>query len=267
MVLIRFDGVSLKTVVIVSDLHCGHVKGLMPESVRKVDGNVVYPNALQMELLDAWKEVVDSWRQPDALVVNGDALDGVAPSHATELWTSDLHDQVVCASELLDMFEAKRYFFTAGTPYHTSLEGQKSEQMLASIYHTNVYDEISLQVDDVKLHFAHHIPVSSTMYKTTAIARELAMLGFNQEDLMRYDWVFRSHSHYFVHIEYGHTHGVVTPCWQLQTGFMVRKSVFGLLPKIGALRLSIEGDQVNFEKMLFKFSKRESDAGSTLFRI
>jgi len=243
----------LKTVVIVSDLHVGSIYGIMPPSVERADGLTISPGKAQKALYDAWKHISEKWNAPDLLIVNGDAIDGPSPASLYETWCSDVSEQVEAAYELLEMWNANAYRFTVGSGYHVSSKNLKYEQTLANLFGTRAEQQLSIEVGDKRMHVAHEIGVSgSPMYRTTALARELAFLKLNQSYLSDYDWTIRSHAHYYVHVEYKSHHGLITPCWQIQTPYMVKRSPFGMIPDIGALRITIGREADRLEKFFVR---------------
>jgi len=244
----------LKRLVVISDLHVGSKFGIMPASFELSDGTTVTPNATQKDLFNLYRIAVSKWGRPDVLVVNGDAIDGV--KSPTEQWSGNVMDQVLAARDLIEMWGARRIYLVSGTAFHSSSINLKYEEILANLVGSDrLYDQLSLDIEGHLLHFAHHISVSSTIYRTTAIARELALLLYNLKSLEDYEWTIRSHAHYFVHVEYKTHHGVVTPCWQAQTPYMSKITAFGMRPDLGCIRISFDPDDSIFEKIVARPKK------------
>ena len=107
----------MKRMVVISDLHCGHVVGLTPPRWHfQIDGKL-YAN--QKELWGFYAQSIDSLKPIDILVVNGDAIDGKGcRSGGTEQNTTDRLEQCEMAIECIEYTEAKTVRMTYGTPYH-----------------------------------------------------------------------------------------------------------------------------------------------------
>lgn len=240
-------------VVIVSDLHCGSVYGIMPKKIILQDGTVIEGNKGQIKLYKLWKQITERWKNPDVLICNGDMIEGAsARQSGYENWSSDVMQQVDAATQLLKMWNADRVFFTTGTPFHTLVPEIRFEEILAGNFGSKLETQLSLNIEGHLVHCAHHIGVSTSFYRTTAIAKEMAMLLLNLKSLEDYEWTIRSHAHYFCHVEFGSHHGIVTPCWQLQTPYMARKSPYAMVPYLGCLRLGFDRDGVAFEKFIVR---------------
>jgi hypothetical protein len=74
----------------------------------------------------------------------------------------------------------------------------------------------------------------------------------------RADCVVRSHLHYFTHVEHAAKHIVITPCWQLQTRFMRKLSLYRCIPDIGAVLITVDpqakkngDDPISIRKFLY----------------
>jgi hypothetical protein len=250
-------------IVVVSDLHVGSHVGLCPPKVETENGSWEAGRA-QRELWDCWKTVAREWHAPDILVCNGDAIEGQARKQSgTVCWTNDLNTQVRAAAACLELFHARRICLVNGSGYHVDAAGKSLETWLGALLGAEkvrgeyASDELVLRIHNRSLHFAHHIQVGTGWYRSTPLARELVFALLNETSKLnrghKADIVVRSHVHYYVHVEFERQHGIITPCWQLQTGYMLKKSAFGCVPSIGAIRIRIwPGGEVAFEKRLFK---------------
>ena len=248
----------MKTVVVVSDMHVGHVLGLAPARVvtRKSE-NTILANRVQAGIYRVWEQVAAAWHRPDYLVVNGEPVDGPQPRSREETWATDLWTQVDAAHALLNMWGARHLHFTRGSNYHVQLpDGLGLETAVAQAVHANkpdnrddlVPEEFYLDIGDGPrrwtFHFAHHISVSRSgwIYRTTPIAKEMLLMKLNEErKTWKADIIVRSHTHYHVRVGFKSHLGVSTPCWQFPTWFAYRKGVGDLVPEIGALRFLIDG--------------------------
>ena len=120
-----------------------------------------------------------------------------------------------------------------------------------------VTPELFLSVDEVVFNFAHHISssISGWNYRSTAIAKEMMLGQLNASHKYPFDVLVRSHIHYFWSVESAGKLGVITPAWQLQTPFMLRKGTMGTIPDIGAVRFVVNGTDYHLEKHLYKLAE------------
>lgn len=250
------------TLVVVSDLHVGSRFGVMPERFETVLGQVVEPNAAQRALLQCWTALATEWREPDILVVNGDVIDGGARKDAgSVVWSTDLMDQVNAAVELLRMFKARSVYLTEGSGYHVKAEGVPLEHYVGAALDAvpvgkrgslTAWPELFLKVRGTTFNFAHHVGIGTGWYKTTPVSREMLLSKLNAAHKHACDVIVRSHVHYFCGCEFTTQRGYITPAWQLQTPYMLKKSSFGLLPDIGALRFHVGDPGATLEKRFYR---------------
>lgn len=56
------------------------------------------------------------------------------------------------------------------------------------------------------------------------------------------DVLIRSHTHYFVHVEFSAQHGVVSPAWKFPDSHLFRGGLGGTYPSIGAIEITVENE-------------------------
>lgn len=236
---------GINNLVVVSDLHCGCQMGLCPAGgVKLDDGGRYSPNTLQLRLWQWWREFWEKVPQlcrhePYAVVVNGEAIDGVHHNAVTQI-THNLKDQENVAVKVLAPIAPKGLlYFIRGTEAHSSASGQCDERVAERL--GAVADdegrfsrwEIRLRIGFGLVHLAHHIGTSGSMaYETSAIMKELEQIyvecarwGHEVPDV-----VVRSHRHRNaetrVRIRKDNRPGFATSCttagWQLKTPFAYR---------------------------------------------
>lgn len=251
----------MKAVLVLSDMHCGHRLAIMPPSFETSDGIVVKANKPQRALYKFWLEVVKKWKNPDVLVVNGEPFDGQQPiDRGTEAWTTNYLDQVDASVQLIKEFGAKKIFTTRGSNYHVSIGGISIEEIFAERVGAEkvdgklVFPELFLDVENVKFNFAHHISssVSGWQYRSTPSAKEAMLLKLNESHKWPYDILVRSHVHYYWYNGSTSHLAMTTPCWQLQTWFMYRKTAAGTIPDIGAVRFIVDNESYDWDEMIAK---------------
>ncbi len=120
----------MKSLLVLSDIHCGHKLGVSPLVFEDAEGGIYKANRVQRALFEAWKEVATKWAKPDILVINGEPFDGQQPKDkGVETWTTNYLTQVDAAVELVKMFGAKKIFLTRGSNYHVEQGGVSIEEI------------------------------------------------------------------------------------------------------------------------------------------
>ena len=110
------------------------------------------------------------------------------------------------------------------------------------------------EVEGLTFNFAHHIAGSASgwMYRSTPPAKEMMLAQLNASHKWPFDVLVRSHNHYFWAIQSTNKMAVLTPCWQLQNWFAMRKSSAGTIPDIGAVRFLVEKGEITLQKKIFR---------------
>jgi hypothetical protein len=254
------------SLVVVSDLHSGSRSSVCVPDMKINGGGSFQYSTAQRALYEAFTGLAREWRNPDILEVNGDAIEGQARKESgVPCWSTDLDDQTECAAQLLKEFNAKKTYIVEGTGYHVDAGGKSLEHYLGEklnaekIGSNNSFraaDELILNIGNFNFHFAHHIGVGTGWYKTTPLAREMVFALLTESSKMpmgkKIDCIIRSHVHSFCGVEFTRQRGYITPCWQLQTRYMRKKSPLGMVPDIGMLRFRITNDYIKLDKRFFK---------------
>jgi hypothetical protein len=183
----------------------------------------------------------------DYLYIGGDVVDGSQPAtKGKELWTADIGEQIDCAVDLVKMIKYDKLLVVYGTPYHTDTNINADEEFAKRMNADAHGWELHFKpkgMEDI-FHMAHSIGISTSawQYRTTPIARELVFALLNEKEFYRYTGIIRSHAHYFVSVSFTSNFGLVTPCWQDRTPYMVQKGL-ALVPKMGYVVLeSVENE-------------------------
>ena len=245
-----------KSILIVSDMHVGSSTAVCTKEPVTVDLNTSYrPNSLQRELLESWYECIDELTQkPTLLVINGEPCDGANPKGSgKQSWSTNLQDQLNDAEKLIREIPYKNLLFNRGSGYHVDQQGTNFEEIIAQNMKADKYkafggsgftDYFSL-VDIYGKHFnfTHHVGFNKwAAYRTTALAREMAGMVFESDKMGKADVIVRSHVHYFVHVEFVHTHGFTTPAWKYPDGHLFRGGTAGTTPDIGMVEVIVESN-------------------------
>lgn len=242
-------------ILILSDLHCGSVYGLSVPEFRLSDGSVHHPNPMQEWLWEKWCLVADRIGRVDVAVINGDVIDGSQRAQrGTELSAVMLEDQAEMAVHAIRKMLGRsgrrvQIFGVHGTEYHDQYGGAYAERVysrLGAIPYNGLgpgrwgHDVLNLNIHSRTINITH------TIRSTTTLIHDLRVVQGP-------DVIVRSHLHKFMCVEVRGKMGLITPCWQLQTKFMRKRSLFDMWPDIGAVVLNVDrsGD-VRVERWIFE---------------
>lgn len=282
---------TVKRLVVVSDLHAGCRVGLCPSGgVTLDDGGTYLPSELQQKLWGMWREFWDEFvpeataGEPWALVVNGDAIDGVHHGTTTQV-SHNLLDQVRIAREILEPVVGRAqggYYHVRGTEAHSGKSGHLEEElaeMLGAIPSGSgqfARYELWKYVGSHLIHCLHHIDGGGGS-EAAAPYRELhetfaesARWGRRPADV-----IIRSHRHRYIMTEIptGHVPGssrgrvpsgtaacVVTPGWQGKTPF-AWKTAGGRIqsPQFGGVVVDTSGGEVEIRRRVWTVSRSPAE--------
>jgi len=226
-------------ILLLSDFHVGSKYSVKPRGFGEL-------NPVQKAILKKWEEIVEREGEVDYLYVGGDTVDGVQPSEkGKELWTADVDEQIDAAMRLVKMVKYRKLIVTYGTTYHTDVN-LNADEVFAKRMNADKHGwEIHFKPEKSKsiFHMSHGVGVSTSawQYRTTGIAKELVHALLNEKELYAYTGIIRSHAHYFVSVSFSKSFGIITPCWQTRTPYMIRRGL-ALIPKLGYVVLdSLDG--------------------------
>ena len=246
--------VSSKSLVVISDIHCGSKYAVCSESPVRNDDSDYKPNPNQRKLLEGWDWCIDQVSQkPTALVVNGEPIDGDhVRSAGAETWSSNLNDQMNDFIKLIKPISFANLIFVKGSAWHVTKENTNFEETIADKMKVKKYKsvmgnltyadyEANIEIFGKHINFTHHLGWSSWwMYRTTPIAKELIKMHFaHKESGFHTDVLVRSHVHYYVEVRFPNTKGLSMPAWKFPDGFLYRKGE-PELPTIGMLEIIVE---------------------------
>lgn len=213
--------------VVVSDLHCGSVYGLLPPGFVTLEGNEVLPNRLQQWLWERWFETQAAvfdlvGDDPFVLIVNGDATEGC--HHGTkEVISPDEGDHLEAAIQTLSELagRAAGVFVVEGTECHTKhLEHALAKNLKGRIDpETNkaAFPKLRIDIHGCRVHAHHHIGTTSRPWLESgqysiAMATErmeAAAAGHRLPTVL-----LAGHRHRWGQYQSPHGLTVVTPAWQ-----------------------------------------------------
>jgi len=238
----------MKRVVIISDLHCGHMGGLTPpgQMFSTDDSDRVRKkfSKFQRTLWDFYSRNLAELQPVDIAIVVGDAIDGQGEkSGGTEQITTDRYEQVKMAAECIDQAKAKTVVMVHGTPYHTGDEEDWEAVLAGQLKAGDVkvgghewYDVNGL-VFDVR----HQVSRSVIPYgRATPLMRDVvwSMLWSELAGYPNSDVIVRAHVHYYVYVEFMGKVAVICPALQGFTKCGTRRATGTI--DIGFLHFDIE---------------------------
>lgn len=255
---------SSKSIAIYSDIHVGSKLAVCHKDCTISDYK---PNKLQLALFDIWQQTIDELVQkPSVLVVNGEPFDGANKKQlGSQSMTTDIGKQMNESERLLKMIPCTNILFTKGSGYHVDSDGTSYEEMFAQRMKARPYkayggdgfvdDFAMVEINNKLFNFTHHIGFARWQaYRTTALAREMAALHFQKEKLGNVDVIVRSHVHYWVHVEFVHTHGFTTPAWKYPDRHLYRGGQ-PPIPDIGCVEVIVESNgKIIIEKHISELS-------------
>jgi hypothetical protein len=197
-----------KRLLVISDLHCGHLVGLTPPDYWTVETET---NSAQAEIAkhqrELWRwyaKTIDSLKPVDFVVVNGDAIDGKGlRSGSTEAIKAARNEQCKMAAYCIDYIGAKEVGLIHGTAYH---DGGDEDwcHVIASFMDTPVMFTSGHKFFGLEgwvWDFKHKIGRSSIPHgQATPLKRaKVWNLIWNSrgEQQPKADFLVRSHVHYF----------------------------------------------------------------------
>ena len=207
----------MKRVAVLSDTHCLHHYGLAhPDwwAPRALLGGRVRKH--QRMLWNWFTKAVAEMGAVDALVINGDAIDGDGwRSQGSEEISTDRLEQVGAAELVFREIAYSRCHVVAGTAYHTG-STEDFERVLASRLGGTFHDHLRLRVNGLTFDFSHHSGRSSIPYGMNDVAKQRMWDVLNREahDGESARVFVRSHVHNFRYTGTAHWLAIQTPCLQ-----------------------------------------------------
>lgn len=215
----RNGGAVMFRLLVLSDTHCGHLLGLTPP-------DWVGPQNKQWAepFWAMFREAVDELPRLDAVVYNGDLVDGPGKKDTENHLTTDMNNQLDMAEVIVSSVKTRRRYFVRGTGFHVDNTGNL-EEIVARRFDATAQDELRLQIHGRRLHFRHVVGRSDIPYgQYTQLAKEQIndLLQAQMEDYDDADVLIRSHVHYCVQTAVADgnrglvRHAVTTPALQLR---------------------------------------------------
>lgn len=216
-----------KRVVVVSDMHCGSTRGLCPPNYRTLDGNPIRLNPVQQWLWTSYTHFVGVARRyaPYALVVNGDAIEGIHHG-GQQVWSPDAADHFGAAVQALTPLaeHANAVYIIQGTECHTK---SAEHGLVTALPNARACTHrLDLDINGYIVRFVHHISTSSRVYlRASRLSIHLANMQLEAHRAGRPipSALIAGHCHTYDRYESGGGVLALTmPPWQVGTRFVDR---------------------------------------------
>ncbi len=278
----------VRTLVVVSDTHCGCRVAICGTDAMRVDGGGQYvPSPFQKKLWSLWREFWDEWVPEVArgeaydIVHNGDAIDGVH-HHSTTQISHNIEDQLRIAERVIAP-EAERcralggtYYHIRGTEAHVGQSGEYEER-LARTLGAAPNDEQQFARNDLWInvgaptkrvgaplvHLLHHIgSTGSAAHEASAVNAEFSGMFTDAGRWGRQppDYIVRSHRHRSISVDLdtarGRAAAIVTPAWQGKTPFTWKIPGARISePQVGGIAIRQGDEEHYYRKFVRSFDR------------
>jgi hypothetical protein len=271
-----------RSVIVISDTHCGCRMGLFPDRPVMLDGGIeASPSLLQRKVWALWLEFWNEWvpeatkGEPYIVVMNGDAIDGVHHGSKTQV-SQNFADQQAIAVECLSpvVEKAHTYYHIRGTEAHVGPSGEQEELLARQLGakpdsegHAARW-ELYLDLHGHLCHFTHHIGTTgSSAYESTAPYKEQveSYLDAGRWDRKPPQVIARSHRHRHIEVRSpsrdGHSVVLVTPGWQLKTPFVYRMpGARASQPQIGGCLIRVGDHQLYTDSRVWSLEPPQTES-------
>jgi hypothetical protein len=218
---------EVKTIVLMSDLHCGSWSGLCPPGCYRGDGVEFALNKLQEWLWHCWQESLKRFLSfvgddPWALVINGDVVEGIH-HRTTEVVTVDPREHLLLCTHAVSPWatRATKMYIVRGTESHVAtMENSLGEHFQAEpdpATKAHCWEHLYLEVNGCLCHFQHHVPAAMREHTKSSqfgiqMDNERARCAKRGHGVPRV--MCRAHRHQFGLYGDGYGYFIITPSWQ-----------------------------------------------------
>jgi len=234
----------MKTLAIISDIHCGSVYGLTPPGWQ-VEKSPYYK--MQCEAWKHYDRMVRKWTKPDILLVNGDCIEGRQERQGgAELMTNDRNVQAEIAEYCIAIWKPKNLIMTFGSDYHTAGQAEDFEHNIARNLGGKIGGNMFFSCEGLTFNARHKVGTSTIFHgRATALLKELmwSLIKEAQDGWPKVDVIIRSHAHYNMWIEQPGKVAFITPSLQLARGRYGSRQLSGNV-HWGAMRLTLDKGQI-----------------------
>jgi len=279
---------KVRSLVVLSDTHCGCQLGLCPPGRIPLDNGGSYQISTFQEGLWAWwREFWDEWvpevtrGEPYDVVHNGDAIEGVHHRADTQI-TQNLKDQILIAARALRP-EVERcrkmggtYYHIRGTEAHVGPSALHEEQLAAMLgakpngigQHAryDLWKRVGGKGGPL-VHLLHHIgTTSSAAHESSAVNAELTASYVEAARWGREppDFIVRSHRHRSIAVDLnsskGYAAAIVTPAWQGKGPFAWKVPGARVSePQVGGIMIRLGDEEAYYRRWVKSFDRSAED--------
>ena len=191
-----------RTVMVVSDAHCGHEAGIVPPAWQ----HLIKSDKLLIQAKEVWEwySTICDLIQPDTVFVLGDMMDGKGmKSGGSELITNQWAEQSNMAVEVIKRTGAKICDMCYGTAYHVGSEDDYEDIVANTLNSSGIKTCISGHgfpiIHQIQFSLKHKVGSSSIPHgRATQIKKEKlwAKLWAERGQMPKIDVLLRGHVHY-----------------------------------------------------------------------
>jgi hypothetical protein len=244
----------MKKVLVISDLHCGHLYGLTPPDWQDGNREVLQ---FQRNLWAFYKSTIEENGPFDILICNGDAIEGKSALWGSrELITADRHEQVRMAAYAINEARAPVVHLTYGTRYHVGKE-EDFESILLDLIEAKekaAHGHLFLRVEDTVLDVKHKVGKSTVPHgRFTTLFRAAVwniLWAESDERQPRADILIRSHVHYYVYCGDRGKLALITPALTYNSMYGIRECEGTV--DVGLIIFEIDGDNFSYYPKFLK---------------
>lgn len=149
-------------ILIIGDMHCGHVTGLTPPDWWWSDeGEGETRKHIAQYQRWAWKqycESLDEWRPFDRVLVMGDCIDGKGlRAGSNEEITTDRDEQAEMAAVCIKQARASRIALVYGTPYHTGVDEEWEKAVAREVKAEQIGHKVFIETNGHCIDARHYV--------------------------------------------------------------------------------------------------------------
>lgn len=247
----------MENIVVVSDMHVGEIRSIMPENFKLEGNNLWELTPAQKFLNKCWIEDLDKLPKDFILVLNGDLIQGIHESWFTKLSLTNYNDQEKAVIELLKPLakKAKKTFVISGTDFHDQDYGDCEKRIAEAVGAEYVGKMLNLTLENngnsKVINFCHGGGFS--INPNARLERDMQNQAIAEyfNNFPKADTIVRSHLHRYAESTLGNKKAIITPCWQLPSDYIFGKAnVMKMLPMIGSVLITFENGELNFKPLL-----------------
>lgn len=224
-------------ILLLSDMHTMSYWALIhPDYVTK-DNVQFLPNTMQDWTFRYWETMCKKCRNVDAVIFNGDLIDGINKANCGAVAHTDVYEQVKMASMLIEMLPRDiPMYFTKGTNYHGGDE-TTPERIIADKVGGVYSPEGIVEEAGIRIFVNHYIP--HAQYKAAGLEKKIKQIAAAESCYGKIDVLYGAHNHEFSSVITGTHVAVMTPGWQHKTPYAIDKNLISP-PDIGYVVLHVE---------------------------